>query len=283
MIVACNATTSTDKTFHRINLSETPLYLYPTIGSICETPVSYPETWNREALKKMGVHRIVLYSKGGKNPDDTLEKITLNYNQNWSRLSYTGYKYNESSSVWTSGKITGSYKDGKIQFIRHYGIHKNTETRMKAIPDGYLLLHAKSNNKNDTTWVIGTFEQPKAIISKIGNSLFSVDLFMPEGSSTSDIRSCFRSFSVTGSEPGSAHCTVTFMESGRPQRTFLLNEAFSQIAKIREWTYTDDDNIATFSEWTGNVLTSEMTWHYGKTQLPDYTIINRNTYFYHYE
>lgn len=281
--MACNATTGTDKTFHRINLSETPLYLYPTISSLCEAPVSYPETWNREALMKLDIHRIVMYSKGGKNPDDTLEKITFSYDSNWNRLSYTGYKYNESSSAWTSGKITGSYSDGKIQFIRHYGISKNMEIKMQAVPNGYMLLHSKTNLNNDTTWVMGTFEKPKAIISKIGNSLFSVDLFLPEGSSTSDIIALFKSFPETGGEPGSARCTITFTESGRPQRTFLLNEVFSQVAKVREWTYTADNNIATYNEWTGNVLTNQMTWHYGKTQLPDYTIINRNTYFYHYE
>lgn len=282
LLAGCGKSVGTEKTFQRIDLSETPLFYYPAIGMLCEAPVSYPEIWNRSALRQMGVHRIVLFSKGGKNPEDTLEKIVLNYDQHWENLIYQGFRFSESREAWTNGSISGDFKNGRIHFDRHYGIDKLTETRISTIPDGLLLLHQK-NGSADTTWIFGSFNNPKAIISKIGNSLFDVELFMPEGSSTREIIASFNSFPQTGGNMGYAHCSVTFMKSGLPQRSFLLNETFSQIARIREWTYTADHNIATYQEWNGNSLTHSMSWHYDKSQLPEYTIIDRNTYFYHYE
>jgi hypothetical protein len=72
------------------------------------------------------------------------------------------------------------------------------------------------------------------------------------------------------------------MLNNKPQNAFLLNETNSQVAKIKEWTY-HDDQISTYKEWLGNTVIRDMSWHYSESQLPEYVVIDRNTYFYRYE
>lgn len=284
-VFACGDKTIPVKIFRHINLRTTPIFHYTTIGSLTEAPVNFVESWNRNALQEMGVHRIWLYSKGGKNPDDTLEEITFDYSENWQTLTYNGFKYDETPGAWTSGTllIPGSNQTGQILFSRHFGIMKQLKTLVQPIESGILLLRSKAGNRYDSTWVIGTFANPSAIVSKIGKSVFSVELYVPEGSSTRQILEHFQKLPISDEAGGTAQCSVIFTKNGKPRRAFLLNDQFSQVAKIREWTYTHDDNIASYQEWTGNVLTKAMSWHYGKSQLPEYTIIDRNTYFYRYE
>lgn len=282
---ACSDKQSGIKEFKRLNLQKTPLFHYNSVGMLNEAPMSFVEPWNRAALQELGIKRITLYSKGGKNPDDTLEKITFSYSGQWETLAYKGFKFDETADTWTSGTLTlpGKEQSGTILFDKHFGIDKESKTLVKPTRKGYLLLHRKTGNRYDSTWVVGALEQPDAIITKIGRSVFSIELFLPEGSSTNDIVDRFGALSLDGDNLGAAQRTVTFTQNGRPLRTFLLNDAFSQVARIREWTYTKDANIATYQEWMGAALVRDMSWHYGKSQLPEYTTIDRNTYFYTYE
>jgi hypothetical protein len=284
--LSCSGESSRIRKFKQINLDKNPIFHYAHIGMLNEAPVSFVEPWNRNALKKMKVHRITLFSKGGKNPDDTLELIRFDYSNKWQDLRYEGFKFDESQEPWTVGTllIPDKNQTGQILFSRHYGIEKKLKTIVQPTENGYLFLRQKAgNNHFDSTWVFGTLLKPEAIVSKIGKSVFSVELFMRENSSTRDIIRHFNALPVTGINIETAHCSVTFMRSGKPRRSFLLNDQFSQVAKIREWSYTPGNNIASYQEWMGDVPTREMSWHYGKSQLPEYTVIDRNTYFYHYE
>jgi hypothetical protein len=285
LFFSCAPASSGTKKFKRINLETNPLFYYSNVGTLNEAPVALVETWNRAALKKMGVRRITLFSKGGKNPDDTLERITFDYSNKWRTMNYEGYKFDEARDAWTLGTVAipDRNQTGQIVFTRHFGIDKRLKTIVQPIENGILFLRDKGDDRFDTTWVVGTLERPKAIVSKIGNSIFSAEVYLPEGSSTKDIMRRFNQLPLAGGQIGTAHCSVIFTKGGKPQRAFLLNDRFSQVAKIREWTYNADNTISTYHEWMGASVTREMSWHYGKSQLPEYTVIDRNTYFYHYE
>lgn len=285
LLVSCTETVNKEKQFKTIDLKKTPLFHYAFMGSIYESPVNFVETWNREALKEIGINHIHLYSKGGDNPDDTLSKIEYSYSNNWKTLNYCATTFESSVKLMSCGtlRVSGKRAVEQIVFTQLYGVKKELKTTVKPIKSGFLLLHAKRDNHSDSTWVIGTFSQPKAIVHKIGNSIFSVELFLPEGSSKSEIIQYYHTLPMTDSLLGAAQCTVTFMSDGKPQRSFLLDEQFSQISEIREWTYTKNHCISTYREWTGTSITHDMQWHYGHSQLPEYATIDRNTYFYSYE
>ena len=283
-VTACTGDDDDIKTFPTINLQQTPLYHYTTVGTLIEAPVNYPDTWNRDALRKLGIRHIVMYSKGGKNPEDTLMQFRFDYSDNWKKLSYSDCKNDKQLRLITEGTI--NYKPnepkGDIVFTRFFGVKKTMETRIQKIDDGFLLLRSKSQQRYDSTWVIGSFSKPKAIISKIGNSIFSVEIFMPEGSSNKEIASKLESIPLLKNGFQAAQCSVVFMQNGKPQSAFLLNETNSQVAKIKEWTY-HGNQISTYKEWLGNTVIRDMSWHYTETQLPEYVVIDRNTYFCRYE
>ncbi len=285
LLVSCTETPNKEHLFKTIDLTKTPLFHYAYLSSIYESPVSFVETWNREALKKAGIKRILLFSKGGENPDDTLNEITYRYSNNWKTLNYTSITHESTVKLKSTGTLTISNKSSEetILFTQLFGIKKQLKTTVKPIKAGFLLLHAKRNTSYDSTWVIGSFSQPEAIVHKIGNSIFSVELFLPDGSSKSEIIQHYERLPMVDSQLGVTQFIVTFTANRRPQRSFLLDERFSQIIKVREWTYNKNHAIATYREWTGNTITQDMQWYYGESQLPDYATFNRNTYFYSYE
>jgi len=285
LLVSCTETPNREKSFKKIDLKKTPLFYYAYMGSLFESPVSFIETWNREALKAIGIKHIHYYSKGGDNPDDTLSETEYTYSNNWKTLTYNSVTFESTVQLKSNGTLILSDNPAieHIHFTQLYGIKKQLKTTIKPVESGFLLLHAKRNDVYDSTWVIGSFAQPEAIVHKIGNSIFSVELFLPEGSSKSEIIQHFDKLPMTDSLLAAIQCTVTFMSDDKPQRSFLLDERFSQIAKIKEWTYTKDNGISTYREWTGTSLTHDIQWHYGNSQLPTYATIDRNTYFYSYE
>jgi hypothetical protein len=283
-LTACSDNNDPATSFPNINLKKTPLFHYTTVGTLIEAPVNYPEVWNRDALQQLGIRRIVMYSKGGKNPEDTLMQFRFDYSDNWKKLAYSDYKNDKQLRLITKGHI--DYKpnesQGTIVFSQFFGVKKEMETRIQQVDGGFLLLRSKSQQRYDSTWVIGSFSQPEAIVSKIGNSIFSVELFMPEGSGSNDIRRALNRVPMLKNGFQAAQCSVVFMEKNKPKNAFLLNETNSQVAKIKEWTY-QDDQIATYKEWLGSSVIRDISWHYGESQLPDYVVIDRNTYFYRYE
>lgn len=283
-LAACTDNNNISTTLPTIDLKKTPLYHYTTVGTLIEAPVNYPEVWNRDALQQLGVRHVLMYSKGGKNPEDTLMQFRFDYSDNWKKLAYSDCKDERQLRLITKGSV--NYKpdqsSGEIVFSQFFGVKKDMKTRIQQIDNGFLLLRSKSQQRYDTTWVIGSFNNPKVIVSKIGNSIFSVELFMPEGSSNKQITRTLESIPMLKNGFQAAQCSVVFMQHNKPQNAFLLNETNSQVAKIKEWTYKDDQ-ILTYKEWLGNSVVRDMSWYYNDSQLPEYTVIDRNTYFYRYE
>lgn len=284
LLTACSDNNNPSTSFPKINLKKTPLFHYTTVGTLIEAPVNYPEVWNRDALQQLGIRRIVMFSKGGKNPEDTLTQFRFDYSDNWKKLAYSDYKNDKQLRLITKGHI--DYKPneslGTIAFSQFFGVKKEMTTHIQQVDGGFLLLRSKSQQRYDSTWVIGSFSQPEAIVSKIGNSIFSVELFLPEGSGSNDIKRALNRVPMLKNGFQAAQCSVVFMKQNKPQNAFLLNETNSQVAKIKEWTY-QDDQIATYKEWLGSSVVRDISWHYSESQLPDYVVIDRNTYFYSYE
>src|SRR3990167_2479462 len=269
---ACTDGNGKSTTFPEINLQKTPLFHYTTVGTLTEAPVN------------LGIRHIVMYSKGGKNPEDTLMQFRFDYSDNWNKLTYSDSKNDKQLRLITKGTV--SFKsakwNGEIVFSQFFGVKKAMKTYIKQTDSGFLLLRSKSHQQYDSTWVIGSFSHPEVIVSKIGNSIFSVELFMPEGSSNKDIKRALDNVPMLKNGFQAAQCSVVFMQDNKPQNAFLLSETNSQVAKIKEWTYKDNQ-ISTYKEWLGNSVIRDMSWHYDDSQLPDYVVIDRNTYFYSYE
>lgn len=286
LLAACSENTPETTHFKTINLSETPLFHLSQIGTFSEPPTQFPEVWNREALHKMGIQRVTLVAKGGKNPDDTLEIIRFNYSNNWKKLRYSDKKNDDQMPYSSRGEIhysADSGSEGEIQFDELFGMKKSSKTNIQQTENGYMLLNAKRFNRFDTTWVIGSFLQPKAIISKIGKSIFSVEVFLPDGSSNKDIERAFQQIPQLAGGYSSAQCSVVFTSEGKPMSAFQLNESFIQVAQTREWTYKKLQ-LTAYTEWFGSSTVREIAFHYEKNvQLPASVTIDRNTYFCHYE
>lgn len=282
-LYACENEPTEPILFDNYDPSKATLLYESFVMNIDEAPVHFIDTWNKSVIQQTGIKSITLYTKGGKNPEDTLEKKIFRFSEDAKTMNYADYRYDETPNNWSKGTIKTSNSQGSIEFDNYYGIKRKTKTKIIETKEAILFLRTKSNNSFDSTWVVGSLEQPKKIISKIGKSLYSVELFMPSGSSNSQIENAFKSLGYSDQALLLAEKTVVFVEKGKPVNAFSLNETYSQVAQIRSWTYNKEQQLTLYEEQMGNTVTKSISFTYRKDQLPATMTIDRKLYFYSYE
>lgn len=280
---ACGNEHTNEAQFENYDPTAATLLYESFVMNIDEAPVHFVDCWNKTVIQKNGIRRLTLYTKGGKNPEDTLEKKVYAFSEDVKTTEYTDFRYDETPNNWSKGKIQFTKSGGSIEFDNYYGIKRKTKTKIIQTASSLLFLRSKTNNSFDSTWVIGTLDQPKKIISKIGKSIYSIEVYMPMGSSTSEIEKAFKSLGYSEKALLLAEKTVVFIEKGKPISAFSLNETFSQVAQTRSWTYTKSKQLALYEEQMGNTVTKSISFTYRKDQLPATMTIDRKLYFYSYE
>jgi hypothetical protein len=283
LLVRCHSVVDSDKTFTSYDPATSPIFHYAFIGSIENAPVHSLECFDRSVIADLKIQSITIHSKGGKNPEDTLEKRQFKYSKNAEKLHYTDYRFDETPSIWSDGFLNFDGNLGTIVFKKNFGIKRTTSTAVRSLDTGLLLLREKSQNRLDTTWIFGKLEHPEKVISKIGNSLYSVEIYLPEGSSTTDIKQVFQSLGFSDQSLLLAEKTVVFVRNQRPVSAFLLNEFYSQISQSKRWEYDKAGNLVLYEEYVGNTATRSISWTYRQDLLPDVMTIDRKQYFYSYE
>lgn len=254
------------------------------IGQVEDAPVHFADLWNRKTINKLGITEISVFSFGGTSPEDTLEKKVYSFSNEGRNLAYLDYKFDETPAVWSKGTAVWSNngKSLKLAFNKHFGIDRKLETTFQQTKEGYLILRKKSLGRYDSTWVKGTLENPNMVLSKIGNSVFSIDVYLPEGASTSDIRKQFDALGLTPNDLLLAEKNVIFTSNGKPISAYLLNELYSQVSQTKSWTYDENDNLSIYKEMSGNTIVRSISWKYREDLLPESMTIDRKEYFYHY-
>lgn len=282
---SCETGTTINKTYPGFAPAKMSIFNNSFIANSDEAPIFFLDIWNRNAIRILGIRRITVYCKGGKNPEDTLEKRIFDFKDQAQQLNYSDYRFDETADVWSAGSIYfDEHNGGEIKFSQHFGIKKNNVTRITPQGSSYLLLREKSGNRYDTTWVEGSFDHPKAVISKIGKSLFSMEVFVPEGSSTSEIATAFRRYAFPKEELALSEKTVVFTSNGKPLTAFALDENFSQVSQLKTWSYLKNGNLEHYEEYVGITPVRTITWTYRRTDnLPESMTIDRKQYFYAYE
>lgn len=281
----CSSPATTDRTFSNYDPAKRSLLNYTFIGAVDNAPVHALETFDRAVINDLDIKSITIFSKGGKNPEDTLEKRQYSYSDQAKQLHYTDYRFDETPNIWSDGKLDFNWKEGNgnIVFTKNFGVQRSHKTKIERIKNGYLFLREKLANRIDSTWIYGDLKLPDKVITKIGNSLYSVEIFLPEGSSTSQIESVFNNLGFTQQSLMLAEKTVVFTKNNRPTSAFLLNEFFSQIAQTKKWVYDKQQNLIQYDEYVGNTTTRSISWSYREDLLPDMMTIDRKQYFYSYE
>ncbi len=282
---SCTPAKTGSNEFSDYQPSEERILNAPFIGQLEDAPVHFADLWNRKTIDKLGITRITIYSFGGKSPEDTLEKKVFSFSDHGHKLDYLDYKFDETPAVWSKGTANWTSDENilNLSFSKHFGIDRKLTTKVQRTEDGFMILRKKSLDRYDTTWIKGTLENPNLVLTKIGKSVFSVDVYLPEGASTTDIEYAFAKLHLSPNDLLLTQKNVVFMKKGRPISAFLLNESFSQVSQTKSWKYDENENLIGYEETIGNSTVRSISWKYRKDLLPESVTIDRNTYFYHYE
>lgn len=285
IVIGCNQQKATQKSFSSYDPSSEAILNPYFIDLSEEAPTRFIDLWNRKTIQSLHIQQIDVFTFGGKKPTDTLEKQVFSFKNKGEKLDYTDYKFDESPSIWSQGSLNWS-KNGKlldIKFNRHFGINKQTHTTFEKTDDGYLVLKKKTMNRYDTTIIVGTLDQPQSVVSKIGKNIYSIDLFLPVGSSTEDIKNAYNKLNYSYDETLFAQRSIVFTENGRPVNAFLLNDEFRQVSQSKVWEYDKHGSLEFYEEYIGNSVVRSMKWTFNEDLLPESVTIGRKQYFYAYQ
>lgn len=285
ILISCAPKPETAKSFGNYNPKKVSILNPYFIDLTEEAPTRFADLWNRQIINDLEINEISVYTFGGKNPSDTLEKRLFTFSDSGRNLEYKDYKYDESPAIWSQGELvwSDSYHHLKINFDKHFGIKRLSTASINKTNDGFLVLKRKAHDRFDTTFVRGILDQPKSVVSKIGKNIFSIDVFLPIGSSTEDIKSAFDALSYTDEDLIFAQKNVVFIENDKPIGAFLLNDTFSQVTQTKLWEYDDNGNLTLYEEYIGNATVRSITWTYRDDLLPNTITIGRKQYFYAYK
>lgn len=285
ILTSCTSNKEPAKSYSNYNPKKAPLLNPYFVDLTEEAPTRFADLWNRKVINDLEINEVMLYTFGGKNPSDTLEKRIFTFSERGRNLDYKDYKFDESPAIWSQGELiwSNSYHHLNISFNKHFGINRLSTASISKTKDGFLVLKRKALDRFDTTFVKGTLEQPKSVVSKIGKNIFSIDVFLPEGSSTDDIKAAFDTLAYTSEDLIFAQKNVIFIENNKPTGAFLLNEAFSQVTQTRLWEYDTNGNLTLYEEYIGNATIRSITWTYRDDLLPKTITIGRKQYFYAYK
>jgi len=285
LLIRCQSDVDSAKTYASYDPTTSPIFQYAFIGSIENAPVHSLECFDREVIAELKIQSITIHSKGGKNPEDTLEKRQFVYSKNAANLHYFDYRFDETPNIWSDGIVYFDWKqgNGKIAFTKNFGVKRDYKSNILKTKDAYLFLREKRADRIDSTWIYGALQHPEKVISKIGNSLYSVEIYLPEGSSTTDIQHVFQNLGFSDQSLLLAEKTIVFTRNNRPVSAFILNEVYSQISQSKSWEYDKTGNLVKYEEYVGNTATRSISWTYRPDLLPDVMTIDRKQYFYSYE
>ncbi len=277
---SCTDGSSKNKSVIQLSANSSELWNVSFIDHIDVAPIYFSDVWNHTTLKKYDIKTILLFSKGGKNPEDTLEKRIYKFSKNWKKLHYKEFQYNETPTAWNDGVLEEQTPTlAAISFSKHFGIQRNTKTIVTKNEDKILFLRQKENLQADSTWVIGSLEQPKALISKIGNRLFSATVFVEQGVPNSLIKKKIENLDVDQSQLAQCELFVVYMKNGLPQEAFELSKEFAQTSLFKTWEYTNTNSLKRFIENRGNTIITDIEFKYTEDHLPSSITINGKEYF----
>ncbi len=283
LLFSCKENTQNNKEFHHYQPIKQPLFHFYAIGDIEDAPVNFMDVWNRETIAHLGIQSIDLVVKGGQNPEDTIEKRIFQFSSHAKNLKCLDYKYDESPDIWSVGELNWKNDNLTIHFTRHFGLARNLQTSIRKTPAGFLVLRQKKSGLADSTFVYGTIEHPSAIVTKIGKSIFSVQIFMPQSSSTSELAAAFTKYGLDMNDLLNVDKSVIFLDKGLPVSAFQLDENCSQISQIKTWEYSDKLQLINYKEYIANSVIREMEFVYRNDGLPSSMNINGKTYLYSYQ
>lgn len=246
-----------------------------------DAPTRNPDCWNKRVIGSLEISSIELFAFGGDNPEDTLEKKSFEFQNKGKTLLYEDYKYSETPAIWSRGTLR-FYDDDlqmDINFSKHFGINRQLSTRALKTDDCVVLLRKKGGNEYDSTFIYGTLEQPKMIITKIGKNVYSIDAYMSSTASTKEIKAVFKKVNRPESELLFTQRNVIFVENGRPVSAFMLNDDFVQVSQIKQWDYDQNENLIRYQEYIGNSVVRDIAWDYRGDLLPESVTIDRKRYF----
>lgn len=283
LIWSCSEHASSNKEYNHYQPVKQPLFHFYNIGEIEDAPVNYMDVWDRSTISALSINTIQFVVKGGKNPSDTLEKRVFKFSNKGKHMDYTDYKYDESPDIWSVGTLNWNQDQLNITFSRHFGIQRSSKTVIQPFNGHFLVLRQKKNGLADSTFIYGSLQQPTAMVSKIGKSIYSVQLFMNQSSSTSEIQAAFETIGLSANTLLNVNKSVVFLDKGLPVSAFQLDENCTQIGQIKSWEYSNKRQLLNYKEMVSNSTVREMEFSYRPDGLPSEMSINGKTYLYSYE
>jgi hypothetical protein len=252
---------------------------------LLSSPNAFGPVWEPAVLNQMEINEFSVYIKGGNNPDHILEKFVYTLNDKGSVREFNYYLYSNSLDLLSNSNFsyTSDNQLSKIDISKYFGARNLPPSFVKYDTSRVLVVTSKSNGKNDSLIFYPTVEKPAVIVDKIGSFTNMIEIIVPEGSSTRDIKAHISQIDTNLAVFEYAEKVVTFTKDGYPQESYHLGDNWNQLEKCKSWTYNSLDQPVEFRQWLHGTLIKDISITYGEDHLPKQLLFNRKKYFFSYK
>lgn len=250
------------------------------------TPLQFLPVWNYLTIKKLKINKITVYSFGGKNPSDTLQKNCFDFDWKNNRANFTEKgitptgvynsigKYIVKNDNQTEIDLKIVDEDKKVKVFKTKIINKGS-VRM--------ILKHKINEKIDTTFIHTIDNKHKITVFKIGDIIQGVQFMVPQNTKTSELKSLFSKLKLDPITNSTSTLSVIYTKNNLPIESFNLNDDFIQFSKEKEWFYSSKNCLEKYIEYYNNSIVKTVKFEYTKNYIPKKMIVNNIHYYFEYQ
>lgn len=250
------------------------------------TPLQFLPVWNYLTIKKLKINKITVYSFGGKNPSDTLQKNVFNFDWKNNKANFTEKGITPTGIYNSIGKYT-VYNDNQTEIsLKIVDEDKKVKIfKTKIINKGNIrmILKHKINDKIDTTFIYTIDKNQKVSVFKIGDIVQGMQFIVPQNTKTSELKSLYKNLKLDPNTVSTSSLSVIYTKNNLPIESFNLNDDFIQFSKEKEWFYSNKNCLEKYIEYYNNSMVKTVKFEYTKNNIPKKMIVNNIHYYFEYQ
>ncbi len=286
LLSACSERKNEISSEPKFDPSKEQLFKLGLSTNTVSVPMQFMPVWVFKTLTKIGLKKITIHYKGGKNPQDTLQKNEFNFDwdKKISKFVETG---NSPNGKYISEGVYHLIDENHIEIdyktINTDKKEKKYKTKILNKNKSRIVLRMRGDKLIDSTIFNYVSDKVQTNVLKIGDFVNSVQIFVPENTNKTTIVAIYKSLNLSISNTSTATISVIYTKNKLPTSSYSLNNEFVQIAKEKEWKYDSNYCLTSYAEFYNNTPVKTIKFTYNKNFLPKTMTVNDVISYFDYE
>ncbi len=220
--------------------------------------------WSDSLMQLCEIKNITIQSKDQKEGDQIDQEFVYELNKYGKTAKFKYFEYSKSDKPLSKSNFYYSkhkYLDS-IEAVRFYGIDSHNKLRIHTENEQQHLIYDKGKGKQDEIIHYFKNKKLKMTVKKIGDVITHISYYVPVNTPVSVLKKMSQEISSENSKIELAEKDVTYLRSGLPLVSYMINTDWAELDKIHEWNYDQNNNLIQYKEWINKALIKDTKFNY---------------------